>query len=99
VLAATRSLLPSRRQQTHDIDIGWQIDHQADRLTKATPTRQLVGGQRVKPAILGKQQDLVGCFGMQDKGRAIAFLVFEFGIESPDAPSWRGSSPFANRSR
>ncbi len=81
MLAATRSLCPSAFSRRHDIDVGGKIDHQADRLAKAAATRQLVAGQRVEAPILGKQQDLVRCLGMKNKGRAIALLVFELGIK------------------
>ena len=65
------------RKQVHYTDAVREVDHQSHRFAKATPAGELVCGKREEASIFGRQQDLVGCLGVERKGCAVAFLEFQ----------------------
>ena len=67
-------------EQRHQVLIIGEIEHQAHRLAKAAPARQLAAGKGVEAAIGGEHDELVRGLGMEAEALAVAFLVFQIGV-------------------
>ena len=65
-------------EQHQNFDVLRQINHQPHGLTHAPATGQSAGLQRVEAPVRSKQQNLVGCLGVEDKPRAVPILELQF---------------------
>ena len=64
-----------------DLRSGIDVERVAHRLAEAARAGQLVRAQREEPALVGRQQQLVGGLRMQHIGGRIAFLVLELLVQ------------------
>ena len=58
--------------QGDNADLGREVDHQTDRLAESAATGQFVAAEGVNPAVLGREQQLVGRLGVEDRCQRIA---------------------------